>query len=361
MRKFSVISVLLLLPALATAFGYIETMGPGTPLPGFTARGLSLGGVRSMGIGDGSAMLTNPAGLSRTEGLTLTASIGPGIGSAIATDSLGQKEYNWLSFSSLFASIAVPVTDKLVLGTATGRVTDFSYDFTHYTYEFFLGTLEITDIRDLHVSGGMYESVGAVSYRATDWLHLGASAGLRYGSANYDSTYTDNEDPDNDTTAVWKRDFNSFCWHGGLEIPLEAAIIGLSWASEDDDYPARAAVGGLLYTNESRRDAVGADVEIGDPGGTNSTVIRFFGEYYPSVKFQMRGALSFETPNYENLETGTSIGLSVGTGLTFGNIQLDSGVSWSSLGRDSLFLVEGNWDELKDSRALISFECSWRP
>ncbi len=360
MKTMIPVLFLVLLPAVSLGFGYLDLHGSGSPLPGFSARSVAFGGMRSMGLEDGSSVLTNPAGMCRAPGSVVTVSIGPGIGSAMVLDSLGESENNWLSLSTLFAGITVPVSPDLSVGAAVGKVTDFSFDYTHYTYEFGTGSF-LSEIRDLNVSGGMYESVGALSYTLTDWLNMGMSAGLRFGSASYDSSYTDKNNPENDTTLTWQRDFSGFCWHGGIELPFKSALIGLSWASEDDDYPARAAAGGLLYTDETRRGFVGAEVELGDPGGRNSMDIRLFGSTFLYETFEILGSLNFGSPNYENVETGTSLGLSLGAGVHLGRVELDAGFSWASLGRDSLSLVPGKPDELKDSQVLISFGFSWRP
>jgi hypothetical protein len=360
MKKLIPVLLLVLMPSVLLGFGYLDLQGSGSPLPGFTARSVALGGLRSMGLQDGSSVLTNPAGLAGNRGTTISISIGPGIGGATVLDSLGKSENNWLSLSTLFAGISLPLSPSLSIGAAVGKITDFSYDYTHYTYEFGIGqTGNLTEIHQLRVSGGMYESVGGLSYRMADWLDMGVSAGMRFGSASYDSSYTDKEDPDNDTTLTWQRDFSGFCWHGGIEIPLESAVIGFSWASEDDDYPARAAVGGRIYMDDEKKGAVGAEVEIGDPGDRNSTDIRLFGSAFLYEQLEIMGALRFGTPNYEQVDTENTLGVSLGTGVHLGSVELDAGFSWSSLGRDSLFLVPGQPDELKDSQILISFGFNW--
>lgn len=361
MKTLIPLILLVLLPGISAGFGYLELSGSGSPLPGFTARAVALGGMRSMGLNDGSSILTNPAGLSRTGETVISISIGPGIGGASVLDSLGESDNNWLSLATAFAGVSMPLSPRFGIGAAVGKITDFSYDYTHYTYEFGIGQSHLTEIRDLSVTGGMYEALGGLSYSPVDWLDVGMSAGMRFGSASYDSAYTDKEDPDNDTTFAWKREFSGFCWHGGVEIPLETALVGFSWASEDDDYPARAAVGGRVSFGDEPASTFGAEVEIGDPGERNSTDVRLFGSTFLYETFEIMGSLSFASPNYENVETGSSLGLSLGTAIQLGRIELDAGFSWASLGRDSLFLVPGEPDELKDSQVLLSFGLCWRP
>lgn len=361
-RLIPILALLVLLPSSSPGFGYLSSAGAGTPLPGFTARSVASGGLRSLGLEDGSSILTNPAGMSGLTGPAITLSIGPGIGREFLLDSLGEHESNWLSLSTLFAGVSFPVNREFSAGAALAKVTDISYDFSHYLYDFQPGqTSYLSEIRELSITGSMYEAVGGISYSAARWLDLGLSAGMRFGSASYDSSFVDVNDHDNDTLVTWKRDFSSFCWHAGMELPLEFARIGLSWASEDDDYPARAAIGGLLYTDEARQGGIGAEVELGDPGGRNSTDVKFFGYGFLSPSLRVLGALTFGTPNYENVDTETRMALSLGTSLRLGKVELDTGFAWSSMTRGSYFLVPGEPEELKESFALISLGFTWRP
>ncbi|OPL19896.1 MAG: hypothetical protein AVO35_00070 [Candidatus Aegiribacteria sp. MLS_C] len=353
---------MLLVPASSPGFGYLGVRGAGTLLPGVTARSVALGGTRSIGIDGDACVLTNPAGLSRLPVTSVTVSFGPSIGAAMLSDSLGKHDSNWLSMSTLYAGLSFPVGGDLVMGAALGKVSDFAFKYTHYTYDFEPGqTSFLSEIRKFETSGGMYETAGGLSYSAADWLSLGASAGMRFGSASYDSTYEDVENPDNDTLITWKRDFSSFCWHGGIEFPLGSGLLGLSWTSEDDDYPARAAIGGMLYANDQRTGVFGAELELVDPGGRDATEVRLFGSAFLYDSFEFMGSLNFGSPNYENVETGSRLGLSLGTGIHLGDFRLDGGLSWSSLGRDSIFLVPGQPDEIKDSQAMITFGLNWRP
>lgn len=354
--------ILVLLPSSALCFGYLNSHTSGSPLPGFSARSTGLGGVRSIGLGDGSCLLTNPAGLHRTEGTLFSLSIGPGIGTEIIMDSLGKHNNNWITLGNLFAAMKFQLDPQLNAGIGFGKVSDFSYFGTHYTYDFQSGhEQDLSETRELTVHGGMYESVAGLSFSASDWINLGLSSGFRFGSVSYDSSYTDIEDHENDTLITWKRDFSEFCWHCGIEIPLNSALIGLSWASEGDAYDARAALGGLLYLDDNKRNAMGGEVEVGDPGGINSIYARIFGFGFPSSSFELRGSVNFAMPNYEEVESSMILGLSLGTGIYLGDVILDGGIAWYSCSRDSVFLGVGRPDDISDSQALISFGITWNP
>lgn len=363
MKSITILSfILILLPSSVLSFGYLNSHTSGTPLPGFSARSIGLGGVRSIGLCDGSSMLTNPAGLQRTNGTVFSLSIGPGIGTETIQDSMGKHDNNWITFGNLFAAMKIQLDPRLNAGIALGKVSDFSYQGSHYTYCFMHGHAnDLIEIRELTVNGGLYESVAGLSFSACDWINLGLSAGLRFGGADYDSSYSDIENPENDTLISWKRDFSDFCWHSGIEIPLENSLLGLSWASKGDDYDARVALGGLLYLNDEKRSALGGEVELGDPGGRNSTYARIFGFACPSRSFELRGSLNFAMPKFEESETGMITGLSLGTGVILGDVVLDGGFAWFSCNRDSVYLGSGRPDDLTNSQALISLGVTWNP
>lgn len=354
--------ILILLPSSALCFGYLNCHTSGSPLPGFSARSTGLGGVRTIGLGDGSCMLTNPAGLQRTEGTLFSLSIAPGIGNETVSDSLGKHNNNWITLGNLFAAMKFQLDPRFNAGIALGKITDFSYFGTNYTYDFQHGhEHDISEIRELSVNGGMYESVAGLSFNASDWINLGLSAGFRFGSVSYDSTFTDIQIHENDTLISWKRDFSEFCWHCGIEIPLNSSLVGLSWASEGDAYDARLALGGLLYIDDEKNSAIGGEVELEDPGGNNSIYARVFGFDFPSSTFELRGSINFAMPNYEEVETSTILGLSLGTGIYLGDVILDGGIAWYSFSRDSVFLGVGRPYKISDSHALVSFGITWNP
>lgn len=363
MKTMTILScTLVLLASSALSFGYLNSHTSGSPLPGFTARSTGFGGVRSIGLGDGSSILTNPAGLHRTAGTLFSLSIGPGIGNETISDSLGKHLNNWITLGTVFASMKFQLDSQLNAGIAVAKVSDFSYLGTHYTYDFQPGHEDdLSEIRELTVTGGLYESVAGLSFSPSDWINLGLSAGFRFGSVSYDSSYTDIDAHENDTLITWKRDFSEFCWHCGIEIPLNNALIGLSWASGGDAYDARLAIGGLLYLDDEKNSAMGGEVELGDPGEKNSIYGRVFGFAFPSNSFELRGSLNFAMPEYEETETSMIMGVSLGTGIYLGDIILDGGLAWYSCSRDSVFLGTGRPYDISDSHALISFGITWNP
>ncbi len=363
MKSMIILScTLILFASSALCFGYMNSHTSGSPVPGFSARSTALGGVRSIGLGDGSSLLTNPAGLHRTEGKLFSLSIGPGIGNETISDSLGEHPNNWITLGNIFAAMKFQLDPKLNAGIAFAKVTDFSYLGNHYTYVFEQGhESNLTEIRELTINGGMYESIAGLSFSASDWISLGLSAGYRFGSVSYDSSYTDVVAHENDTLITWERDFSELCWHCGIEIPLKSALIGLSWASEGDAYDSRLALGGLLYLDEAKRGAMGGEVELGDPGETNSIYARIFGFAFPSDSFELKGSVNICMPKYEEVESNMILGFSLGTGIHLDDIILDGGIAWYSSARDSVFLGSGRPDDISDSFALISLGVTWNP
>ncbi len=352
---FSVLAMLLVISGIASAFGYADAKGNGTSIPGYNAVTLALGGVRAIGFGDALSVLTNPADIYRIPGTTFTMSIGPGVISESFEDSAGFHNFNWIALSNLSAGMKFQASSKLALGAGIARISDFSFEGVYFSRDALSG--EIIEEVTLNSHGGLYESAAGFSWHPESWINIGLSAGLRFGSASYDSTFEDRVYPDNDTlvTIAWNE--SDFCWHAGIIIPLSMTSIGISWASATDHYNARIAVGTLLYTGDSKQGALGIEAEIIDPGDTNSLEAKLFGQLSPSNSLTFRGALSFIDSNAEVPSQG--VGLSFGTGIALGRITLNGAFASSSVTRESYaFSV---WDpiDIKVSQSLLSLGLNW--
>ncbi len=352
---FSVLALLLIIPRITSAFGYADANGNGTSIPGYNAVTMALGGVRAIGFGDALSVLTNPADIYRIPGTTFTMSIGPGVISESFEDSTGNHKYNWISLSNLSAAMKFQVSSRLALGAGIARISDFSFEGKYYERDDI--SHDIIEDFELVSSGGLYESAAGFSWHPDSWINIGLSAGLRFGEASYDSTYTDRVHHENDTTVSIGWNESEFCWHAGIMIPLSMTSIGISWASATDHYDARIAAGALLYAGDSKQGALGVEAEIVDPGGANILEGKFIGQLSPSSSLTFRGALSFIDGNAEIESQG--LGLSFGTGIAFGRITLNGAFSWSSITRESYAFSLEDPIDIKVSQSLLSFGLNW--
>jgi hypothetical protein len=351
----SALVLLLSIPGTVSAFGYADASGNGTSIPGYNAVTLALGGVRAIGFGDALSILTNPADIYRIPGTNVTMSIGPAVITESFEDTTGYHDFNWIELSNLSAAVKFQVSSKLAVGAGTARISDCSFEGRYYIRDDFSG--DIIQSRELNAYGGLFEAATGISWHPANWINVGFSGGLRFGEASYDSTFEDRIHPENDTTVStsWKE--NEFCWHAGIMLPLSLSSIGISWASASDHYDARIAAGGILYTGESKQGAIGIEAEIVDPGGDNNLEARFIGQFNPSNSLTFRGALSFIDRNMEIESQG--IGLSFGSGISFGRFTLNGAFAWSSVTRETgAFSV---WEpvDIKLSQSLLSLGLNW--
>ncbi len=253
MKIFSNMTFLLLLlfPGIVLAFGYADAHGNGSPIPGLNAVSLGLGGARAIGFGDALSILTNPAEIYRIPGTSLTMSIGPAVLIETVEDSTGRNSSNWIALGNLSAAVKFQPSSRLAIGAGIARLTDSSYEgMYHVRDETPPDYGEIIETMELSVTGGLYESAAGFSWRPVTWMNIGLSGGLRFGQVDYDSTYLDRRDPENDTLVSWGWTENEFCWHAGLVIPLSLTSLGVSWASPSEHYDGRIAAGAILYTGE---------------------------------------------------------------------------------------------------------------
>ena len=352
---FSVLTLLLIIPGIVSAFGYADANWNGTSIPGYNAVTLALGGARAIGFGDALSVLTNPADIYRIPGTTFTMSIGPAVLFESFEDTTGLHDFNWIALANLSAAMKFQASNQFALGAGIARISDFSFEGTYYERDAVTGDIIENYALDSH--GGLYESAAGFSWHPESWINVGLSGGLRFGSASYDSTFEDRVNPENDTTVSISWNESDFCWHAGIMIPLSMTSIGVSWASATDHYDARIASGILLYTGDSKQGALGIEAEIVDPGDANNLEGRLIGQFSPSNSLAFRGALSISDRNKEIESQG--IGLSFGAGLGFGRITLNGAFSWSSVTRESFAFSAWDPIDIKVSQSLLSFGLNW--
>lgn len=353
--------LLLLFPGIVLAFGYADAHGNGSPIPGFNAVSLGLGGARAIGFGDALSILTNPAVIYRIPGTSLTMSVGPAVLVETVEDSTGRKINNWIALGNLSAAMKFQQSSRLAIAAGIARITDSSFEGIYHVrgetpgpnYGNVIETLELT------VTGGLYEAAAGFSWRPAAWMNVGLSGGLRFGQVDFDSTYLDRIDPENDTLISWGWDENSFCWHAGIIIPLSLASLGVSWASPSEHYDGRIAAGAILYTGEFRQGAFGGEIEIIDPGDANALQARIIGQFHPAGSLTFRGAFTFSDRGDEIKRQG--IGLALGAGIAFGKLTLNSAYSWSSIDRGGITFGYTEPEDVKLSTSILSVGLNWNP
>ena len=351
--------LLLLFPGITFAFGYADAHGNGSPIPGLNAVSLGFGGVRAIGFGDALSILTNPAEIYRIPGTSLTMSVGPAVLTETVEDSTGRNSNNWIALGNLSAAMKFQPTSSFAIGAGIARITDSSFEGMYHVRDETPGPDygDIIETLELNVTGGLFESAAGFSWRPMTWMNVGFSGGVRFGQADFDSTYLDRRDPENDTLVSWSWTENEFCWHAGIVIPLSLASLGVSWASPSEHYDGRIAAGAILYTGEMRQAAFGAEIEIVDPGDANALHARILGQFHPAGSLTFRGAITFSDRGDEIKRQG--IGLALGTGIAFGKLTLNAAYSWSSVDRDGIAFGYTEPEYIKNSSSILSAGLNW--
>ncbi|MCD4846916.1 MAG: hypothetical protein K8R76_01850 [Candidatus Aegiribacteria sp.] len=350
---------LLLFPGMVFAFGYVDAHGNGSPVSGFNAVSLGLGGARAIGFGDALSVLTNPAEIYRIPGTSFTMSIGPAVQMETVENSAGISRNNWITLGNLSAAMKFQPYSRLAFGAGIARITDSSFDGMYHVREDFPGPYygDILKTMELTVKGGLYESAAGFSWRPVTWMNIGISGGFRFGQVSYDSTYMDRKHPENDTLICWDWDESSFCWHAGLIFPLGLTRLGVSWASPSEHYYGRIAAGAIMYTGEMKQGAFGAEIEIIDPGDINELKTRILGQFHPEGSLTFRGAFTFSNRGDEIERQG--IGIALGAGIAFGKLTLNAAFSWSSDNIDAIAFGYAEPEVIKLSSSILSAGLNW--
>ncbi len=352
--------MLLLVPGMLFAYGYINALNGGSPLPGIHPNSLGLGGARAVGFGDAASIFLNPADIYRIPGSSYTVAIGGAVTRELVTDSLGKRRNDHIALGSALGAFKLQLSPSLAAGAGLARITDASYEGHVYIYEteppeigkILADTIAIS-------SGGLYEAAGCLAYRLAPWLNAGLSAGMRFGGSDMDYEYIDREESINDSTWTVSWEESAFCWHAGVILPLEMTSIGISYTSGSDYYSDRLAAGGVFYTDASNQGAIGIEGELASIGEGNEFTARIFGRFSPEGALRFRGGFFF-TDKGDN-KTTSILGFSVGTSIAFGRFSLDGAFSTSTAKYEGPSFGYENVEDLKNTESMFSLGLSLNP
>jgi len=347
----------LVLPSDALAFGYGHSEGSGTDLPGIHAASISLAGARAVGFGDAASVLLNPADIYRVPGRVLNASGGGAVATELVEDTTGKYSRNYASIANACIAAKIDLASDFSLAVGMARLSDFSYEGIRY---FYLDPLEqdlLTNAESQESSGGLWEAAAGSAYKFGPVI-LGASGGIRFGSASYTFTETDYVEQ-TQTDSTWSRDFGSEpCFHLGLMVPFGLNRLGASYTSGTDEYADRVALGAMIYTGSSNLGAFGGELEFRDLGGDTEYTGRVFGQYSPGNSFTFRlGTFITQRPEMTDSE---KLGISLGGVIGLGRVSLDFAYSWSRDERttDIFSNPEGGF-YVADSPSIVSVGLAW--
>ncbi len=346
---------LFLLSGQSAAFGFIDALGQGTPLPCLVPRCLALGGVMTVGVDDAYSLFLNPAGI-------------PGFGAE--TISLGLSYGGWtettpvrstilpviqrgedLPFSP-YGAFSFGITEEL--SAAAGYCMVSCFDYTGINYIFGKPDIpeEITMLQYLDSEGILHEALAGFSYSLSDNLNIGVSGGMRFGST--DIKETDNEYT-SDSTIITQYDLswseNQFCWHGGIRAEFSLGNAGLVIASPTDHYPTRTAIGILILAEHLKNSKIGFECEIISPGKDAEYIGRLILEN-PTASFlnTFLGVSFTDAPHCNNTRMGFSMGLE----MSFDPVKTQFGYYYRNRSRRGLPDNDHYYQYFDDTTTLLS-------
>jgi hypothetical protein len=234
----------MMLPSLASAWGFRDSMGDGSPVLCVTPRQSAMGGVWAMPSSGPASVFLNPAELSMQTGPALTAS------AAIIewrASVEGENCFNILDTGTGGAgtlAFGAPFSETMAFGAGISRISDFGFNGVSMVMEEVgPGLYDVYSIQFLDAQGSLWEANAGLSLELADWIAAGVSGGLRFGSGSYlyRNTYADPQVPGDTAEVEW--DASDFAFHGGLLLPFEFGTFAVSGTNSSDRYLSRVAMG----------------------------------------------------------------------------------------------------------------------
>ncbi len=262
---------LMFLPMISLGYGFHDSQGYGDAVDAVSVRSAAMGGARVFGSKGAAALFMNPASLSGVGKLNITGSATllewtEDVVDSIDTESITRSDNG---LGGLTGAAAFRISPEMVIGIGCARVSDFQYDGTHFLPED-PAHPGVDIIERLVSKGGLWEALGGTSWRLSNLVTAGASAGLRFGTVTYDYSLDKKFTPGIDSSSVWSWDLSEFCYHGGITVGDDLFNAGVCYTSGSQDrYYSRLAIAGSATAEHLGNTTVGFEGEIRSPFDEN--------------------------------------------------------------------------------------------
>lgn len=327
---FLILAALFLLPLTALGFGYPAALGLGSTMPGVDAVSHGFGGVVAVNVG-GMNLFGNPAELTGYNP-SLSVSIGTLILKQSVDDGLGKHTltYAGLGASSFQAGFN---TDPVCFAMGIAKIRDYTYTGEY----FFLATDTIAGFENLTVTGGVWEAAAGAATSLFDGTNLGVSAGYRTGDINYDYYWHHFNYAIPDSSSSWSREEGEFSWKAGISQPLgENTSLGAVYASSSENCPSSIAAGVTVGNIAAFSPGFGIEARIYDMDDTNAWSANVFGGIHPDHNLYFRGGVVLSSSG--GTDSKVALGISMGSTVTLGNINVSAAFNYGNETRDSNIL-----------------------
>jgi hypothetical protein len=338
--------ILFTVSGISSGYGFHDAMNYGNGINAVSIRSAALVGIKVFGSEGASAVFLNPASLSNVNTFNLTASTSYITWTEEVIDSTSTTQRSGKGLGALTGAVAYRAGSDIVFGAGFARVSDHQYNGTHFLPDDPSHPgIDIVEV--LKSDGGLQEALGGVSYRISENITAGVSAGLRFGEVNYDYIYDKKFTPYIDSTLSWSWELSEACYHAGLILGNDELSAGVSYTSgSTDHYYSRISIAGRARAEHIGNTIMGFEGEIIDPLGNN---------YF-------NGKLSLETPIRDNMNLFAGVGFnegenmnrvglafSVGGNYNIGPIRLECALSNSGRSRKATSFPDEYSDYVDDS------------
>lgn len=347
--------LLLLCSSAALGYGFHDALNMGNGIDAVGIRCAALVGSKVFGGEGPVAVLLNPAGLAAVDGFQVTASGAIVAWGEAVVDSTSTIKRAGTGFSTATGAFAHRLVDGIVIAAGVAKVMDNQYDGTHYLPND-PSQPDIDRVEILTATGGLWEAVGGLSYNITGGVAVGASAGIRFGNADFTYTFDESYTPFTDSTSTWSWEEQEFCYHGGVTLDDGILSAGVCFISGSEHYEPRIAVAARAVAEHLANSRMGFEAEVISP---------FEGNYF-------QGKLSLETPIRSDFNILTGVGFYEGenmnrTGLAFslggdyrvGEFLFETAMYYSGRSRKSTSFPSEYSDSVEDNWTLFSVGISY--
>ncbi|MBN2607951.1 MAG: hypothetical protein JXA64_02465 [Candidatus Fermentibacteraceae bacterium] len=358
MRPVLMMTVLTL-PAVASAWGFHDSMGDGSPVLCVTPRQSAMGGVWALPSSGPASVFLNPAELSMMEGATLT-------GSAAIIEwrsSVEGENYNNILDTGTGGAgtlaFGAPFSGGVAIGAGISRVSDFGFNGVSMVMEEVNpGIYDVYSIQFLDAQGSLWEANAGISLELADWVTAGLSGGLRFGNGSYlyRNTYSDPQVPGDTVEVDWEA--SDLAIHGGLLMPFEFGTFAFSGTNGSDRYLSRVAMGFQKDFDVLSGSTLGLELDlqgVEDRPSWAGRAFAYFTEMIPGVRSTYSIGFNRAADHHR-----TSLCMGTGARVRLGDVDLDLGISWMSRSRAGFQFPEPYVDNIDDAGTYYSAGMTWR-
>lgn len=356
-RPLILAAIPVLLGGTAWSFGYHDAIADGSVIDGIGISSGSFGGVAAVGVSDVTCLLLNPSALAASGGTRLLLAAGPGLGRETVLDEFGRHNRDYISIGAVNAGFSTALSPSLAAGAVMARLGDASFDAVQYVSTDSSGQGDIDYVDEFESSGGAWEAAAGAGWKASGWLSLGASAGYRFGEAEWTFSRDWVEESEEDSLAAGGWEEGSPAIHAGVSADLGGAEAGFSWSSTTDHVPGRMALGVRLISEGDFQGSFGAEGRLTDHDDGDLFGGSLFASYRPSGGFELKGALFFEESPIQDMES--MLGTALGFTAALGRVTLQGCLSSSGQTRTDEAFGFFFFNEARDTATLITLGMDW--